>query len=299
MSDIFREVEEEVRRERLEKIWKEYGDYIVAVAALLILAGAGWRLWNVYESREAVRASNRFMAAQNLLDGGQSKMAAQNFAKLAQTAPGGYAKLSQLAEADALAAANNKAAALNIYRKLASDSDEILSAIARIRAAWVLVDGAPKSDVENLIGPLASNDSPWRDIAREILAYADYRAGATAQAQKEFASLAKDAKAPSGVRGRSQAMATLLGAGGGKDFGQIPPMLPETPVTVQKPGGATPDAAPSAPSSAAPRAAAPGAAPSVTTPPAAAPKSAAPVSNAPKPAPSGGTNTNPKGPPRK
>ena len=40
MSDIFREVEEDVRRERLEKIWKEYGDYIVAALALLILAGA-------------------------------------------------------------------------------------------------------------------------------------------------------------------------------------------------------------------------------------------------------------------
>jgi hypothetical protein len=291
VSDIFREVEEEVRRERLERIWKEYGDYIVAVAALLILAGAGWRLWNVYESREAARASNRFMAAQNLLDGGQSRMAAENFAKLAQTAPGGYAKLSQLAEADSLAASNNQAAALNIYRKLAGDNDEILSAIARIRAAWILVDGAPKSDLENLIGPLAANDSPWRDIAREVLAYADYRGGAVAQAQKEFDTLAKDKKAPSGVRGRSQAMATLLAASGGKDFGQIPPMLPETPVTVQKPGGA----APTVTSGTAPPTAS-GTAPPANAPPATAAKTAAPVSNVSKPASSGGTNANPKGP---
>lgn len=290
MSDIFREVEEEVRRERLERIWKEYGDYIVAAAALLILAGAAWRLWNVYEGREAVRASNRFMAAQSLLESGQSRMAAENFAKLAQNAPSGYAKLSQLAEADGLAASNKQAAALNIYRKLAGDSDQILSAIARIRAAWLLVDGAPKSDVENLVGPLASNDSPWRDIAREILAYADYRAGAIAQAQKEFESVAKDPKAPSGVRGRSQAMATLLGAGGGKDFGQVPPMLPETPVTLKKSDTSAAAAKPTAaPSGAAPE----------NAPPAQAAKTAAPVSNAPKAAPPGGTTTNPKGPSRK
>jgi hypothetical protein len=289
VSDIFREVEEEVRRERLERIWKEYGDYIVAVAALLILAGAGWRLWNVYEARQAAQASNRFMAAQTLLDSGQGRMAAQNFARLAQTAPGGYAKLSQLAEADGLAASNNPAAALNIYRKLAADSDEILSAIARIRAAWIMVDGAPKSDVENLIEPLASNDSPWRDIAREILAYADYRAGAMAQAQKEFDSLSKDKKAPSGVRGRSQAMATLLAAGGGKDFGQIPPMLPETPVRVQKSGGAAPATASTA---------AAGAAPPATAPTASGAKTSAPVSTT-KPTPPGGTTTNPKGPSRK
>jgi hypothetical protein len=241
VSDIFREVEEEVRRERLERIWKEYGDYIVAIAALLILAAAGWRLWNVYQVREAARASDRFIAAQALQQSGQAHAAAQMFARLSQTAPGGYANLSQLAEADALAA-SNKPAALNIYRKLASSSDDVLSAVARLRAAWILVEGAPKSDIDSMIGSLAADDSPWRDVAREILAYADYRAGATEHAQSEFQRLGKDPRAPPGVRARSEAMATFLSAGGSKDFGQVPPMLPETPVIPKSAPNAPPAA---------------------------------------------------------
>jgi hypothetical protein len=283
VSDIFREVEEEVRRERLERIWKEYGDYIVAAAALLILAAAGWRLWNVYQTREAARASDRFIAAQALQQAGQAHSAAEMFAKLSQTAPGGYATLSQLAEADALSASNNKAAALNIYRKLASSGDDILSAVARLRAAWILVDGAPKSDIEALVGPLATNDSPWRQVAREILAYADYRAGAAAQAQSEFQQLVKDPKTPAGVKGRSQAMATFLSAGGSKDFGQVPPMLPETPVVPKPSGGTTPAAAPTGKAPAAPGG-----------------NAAAPPSKTPVTAPAhGAANTNAKGPPRK
>ncbi|MBV9063134.1 MAG: tetratricopeptide repeat protein [Alphaproteobacteria bacterium] len=235
MSDIFREVEEEVRRERLERIWKEYGDYIVAAAALVILAAAAFRLWTYYEARERARASNSYLAAQQLLQTGQPKAAAQTFARLSKTAPGGYAKLSQLQEAGALAASGNKAAALANYRRLAADSDEMISAVARIRAAWILVEAAPKAEVENMIGPLSADSSPWQPLAREILAYADYRAGALSQALAEFRALAKDAKAPDGVRGRSNAVATYLAAGGDKDVGKV--SFPE--IAGQPKGGAS------------------------------------------------------------
>jgi hypothetical protein len=239
LSDIFREIEEEVRRDRLEKIWKEYGDYIVAAAALVILAAAGFRLWNVYEARESAAASSRYLIAQQLLESGQARAAADAFARLSKTAPGGYAKLAQLQEADALQASGNTTAALANYRKLATDSDEMISAVARLRAAWILVEGAPKSDVESLIGGLAAESSPWHQIAREILAYADYHAGATKQALAEFRTLSKDPKAPAGVRGRSNGMVTFLTAGGESNVGKpVYPELPGTLTRVAKPGAA-------------------------------------------------------------
>ena len=239
MSDIFREVEEEVRRDRLEKIWKEYGDYIVAAAALLILAAAGFRLWNVYEAREQAAASGRYLTAQQLLQSGQARAAAEAFAHLSKTAPSGYAKLAQLEEANALQASGNATAALANYRKLATDGDEMISAIARLRAAWILVEGAPKSEVESLIGGLAAESNPWHQVAREILAYADYHAGATKQALAEFAALSKDPKAPAGVRGRSKAMVTFLTAGGESNVGKsVYPELPGTLTPVTKPGAA-------------------------------------------------------------
>lgn len=228
MSDIFREVEEEVRRERLEKIWKEYGDYIVAAVALLILAAAAFRLWTYYESRERARASSSFLAAQQLLESGQTRAAAQQFSRLSQTAPSGYSKLSQLSAADALAASGNKAAALNLYRKLIDSGDEMLGDVARIRAGWILVEGAPKSQVESTLGALAAAGSPWHQVAGEILAYADFRAGDKQRALAEFRALAHDPKASDGVRRRSDAMVTYLTAGGERDVGK--PLYPSHPV---------------------------------------------------------------------
>jgi hypothetical protein len=238
VSDIFREVEEEVRRERLEKIWKEYGDYIVAAAALIILAAAAFRLWTYYQARERARASDEYLVAQQLLGSGQPLAAAKAFGRLGQNAPSGYAKFAQLESANALADQGNTTEALGIYRKFASDSDDIIAAVARLKAAWIVVEGAPKSDVESLVGALAADTSPWKQVAREILAYADYRAGAVKQAQAEFEALANDSKAPPGVRGRSKALATFIAAGGGKDVGTVPmPEIPKVPsASLLKPG---------------------------------------------------------------
>ena len=40
VSDIFHEVDEEVRREQLKKLWDRYGNYVVAAAFLLVAAVA-------------------------------------------------------------------------------------------------------------------------------------------------------------------------------------------------------------------------------------------------------------------
>ena len=57
MSDIFREVEEDVRRERFEQIWKQYGDYIIAGVAVIVIAIAGYELWQRYEETQRLKSS--------------------------------------------------------------------------------------------------------------------------------------------------------------------------------------------------------------------------------------------------
>jgi len=49
VSDIFSEVEEEVRRERWEKLWKNYNGVIIAAAAIIVTAVAGWQAWDRYQ----------------------------------------------------------------------------------------------------------------------------------------------------------------------------------------------------------------------------------------------------------
>ncbi|HEY3637632.1 MAG TPA: tetratricopeptide repeat protein [Rhizomicrobium sp.] len=222
MTDIFREVEEDVRREQYEKLWKKYRDHVIAGVAIVIIGVAGYRLYQVYEQREAEKASVAYQAAAQLLESGQPRAAEPQFAALAKSAPSGYAKLSQLAQADALFASNQHNAAIRLYEQIANQSDPYFAAVARMHAAWTIVDGAPKAEVQSLLAPLTDPNNSWHDLAQEILAYADLRAGDTAAALKSYQLLKDDPKAPSSLHTRASAMVRFLNGGGAITYGHVP-----------------------------------------------------------------------------
>jgi hypothetical protein len=236
VSDIFHEVEEEVRRERLEKIWKDYSDYIVAAICLLVIGVAGLQLWRVYDQRERAKASEAYSQAEQLYESGQTDLAAQSFAHLAATAPSGYAEIARLQEADAMMASGKHDEAIALYKKIVAGDNKLLAEVARIHEAWGVADTASRADLEKLLSPLTDATNPWRYTAREIFAYWDYHNGDTAKAQQEYASLAAASGLPAQVHGRALAMSTFLKAGGDKDYGHVPPpTVPAVPAAAAAP----------------------------------------------------------------
>jgi hypothetical protein len=231
VSDIFHEVEEEVRRERFEKLWKKYGDYAITAVAVVVIGIAGYKFWDRYETQQRMNASSAFNGALQAYNGGNAAAAASAFGDLAKTAPGGYATMARLAAADALYTSGNRGEAIALYKAMIAKDNSPIANVARIRIAWATIETAPKSELETLLAPLTSPTSAWRFVAREVMAYADYRAGATATAQREYETLAADTNAPPALRARVRAMATFIKAGGDKDFGTVP--KPPVPVPAQ------------------------------------------------------------------
>ena len=115
-----------------------------------------------------------------------------------------------------------------IFKSLAQDDDGLIGSIARLRGGWILAADGPRADLDALIAPLTDPTSPWRFSAREILAYADFHAGLSAKAQREFQDIASDKGASVSMRRRTAAMATFLKNGGMANYGKVPP-LPAIP----------------------------------------------------------------------
>lgn len=232
MSDIFREVEEDVRREKLQKFWKAYGDYMIALAAVIIIGIAGWQLWQRYEAKQRDAASVAFTAAQRITD---PKAAAVAFADLAKTAPKGYRLLARLEQAHSMLASGQRDGALALYKEIADEDKGGPGAVARLRQGWALADTNSRTDLETLLAPLRQPSSAWKQMADEILAYSDYHNNQIAKAATEFTALANDAGAPAQLRVRAKAMGDYLKQGAGKDFGSVPP-----PAPIPAPGAVAP-----------------------------------------------------------
>ena len=215
MSDIFREVDEEVRREQLKKLWDQWGNYLVAAAVLIVLGIAAWRAWDWWEMKQAQEAGTRFEAALATAQAGKHEEAEAAFAKIAADSPSGYRTLARLREAAELAQRDH-AAAIKAYDALAADSrmGRTLQDLAALRAALLLVDSAPASEIQARLEPLTAADRPFRHSARELIALAAWRSGDVKTARRWFDMIVTDAETPSGTRSRIEMMMALADAEG-------------------------------------------------------------------------------------
>ena len=67
MSELFNEIDEEVRRDQLKKLWDQYSIYIVAAALLIIASVGGWRGYQYLEAKKAAEAGAAFDKATRTL----------------------------------------------------------------------------------------------------------------------------------------------------------------------------------------------------------------------------------------
>ncbi|HRE61384.1 MAG TPA: tetratricopeptide repeat protein [Micropepsaceae bacterium] len=237
MSDIFREVEEEVRREQYRKLWDRYGFYAVSVAVLVILAVAGFTLYRSWQHGEAEAAADIYERASTDATEGKLESAVSQFTALRADGPAGYAAIAGMRLAAAMADANQPAQTVALYEELIQTiTDPSLKAAVAIKLAWMVADIEPVDQIKARVAAFTGDDSLWRHAARELLAYQEYRAGRFAEAKAAFEALSADAGSPRGVKDRADRMVDVLTTMLDAPDAVVPP-APDT----------TPDEAPDAP----------------------------------------------------
>jgi hypothetical protein len=186
MSDIFHEVDEEVRRDRAAEFWKKYQNQILAVAVLIVLASAGFRYWQYERERSAQAAGDQFQQALAALEAGKQDEAKAGLDKIAAQGPSGYRALAQLTAAGARAAKDPQGA-IGAFDAVAGDAaiDPLMRDTARLRAALLRVD-IPGEEQKGsaALTSLSADNSPYRRLAALAL-------GALALERKDYDDAAK------------------------------------------------------------------------------------------------------------
>ena len=216
MSDVFREVDEAVRREQLKKLWDRYQYLIVAVVFLVVVGVGGWRVYEWQQVRQADRLGTQFENAIALADAGKNDEAEKIFGQIAADGTPAYRALARIRQAAALAQ-TNPAAATEMYRQISADTgvEQVLRDLASVRAAGLLIDAGSYADARKLLEPLAQPGRDFRHAARELLALNAWKAGDRAGATKWYAAILTDPEAPASSRTRVE-MLIALGAADGK-----------------------------------------------------------------------------------
>lgn len=212
MSELFDEVDEEVRRDQLKKLWDKYSLFIIALAILVVAGVGGWRGYQYLEGKKAAEAGAAFDRAVELSDQNKHAEAEAAFADLITKAPSGYRNLARLRMAAEVAIRDQPAAA-KLYDEIAADRsvggpDQDL---ARIRGAQMVMDTTTYPNmVQRLEAMATSKDSTFRHSARELLALSAWRANDATAARQWLDQIANDGETPPSLRSRAEALQALL-----------------------------------------------------------------------------------------
>jgi hypothetical protein len=211
VSELFDEVDEEVRREQLKKLWDKYSIHIVGLALLIIAGVGGWRGYQYFEAKKAAEAGATFDRAIELSEQSKPAEAEAAFAELAAKAPGGYRTLARLRAAAEVAKRDPQAAA-KMYDEVAADRsvETPFQELARLRAAGLMLDSASYADMLQRLQPSTAPGATFRHSARELLALSAWRNGDTTAARKWLEAIAEDGETPAGLRSRAEALQALL-----------------------------------------------------------------------------------------
>jgi hypothetical protein len=211
VSELFDEVDEEVRRDQLKKLWDQYSIYIVALALLIIAGVGGWRGYQYLETKKAAEAGAAFDKAAELSEANKHAEAEAAFADLAAKAPWGYRMLARLRTA-AEVASRDKPAAAKMFDDIAADTGVGAPErdLARIRAAQLLLETTTYPNMLQRLEPATAAGATFRHTARELLALSAWRANDTTATRQWLDLIANDGESPPSLRSRAEALQALL-----------------------------------------------------------------------------------------
>ena len=219
MSDdsFIREVDEELRQDRARDLWRRYGIWAIAGAVAIVAGTAGIRGYQYWVESRANASGDAFLQAMTLANDGKSDEALKALAGLEKDGYGAYPVLARMRAATVRAEKGEFDAAVKGFDAVAADTAiaDAIRDMARLRAAFLLVDHGGREDVAARIEPLTFDANPLRHSAREALALAGWKAGNASDALKLFEQVSADESAPRNNRRRAEIMAELIRGSGG------------------------------------------------------------------------------------
>jgi hypothetical protein len=212
MSDIFQEVDEEVRRDKAVEFWKKYQNLIIAGAALIVLIAAGYRFYENRKLSAEQAAGSAFQQALALDHDNKGADAQSALAAIAANGASGYRTLARLAGAAVVSKSDPKGA-IAVYDALAADASigPLFQETAKLRAALLRLDLGDQA-AKPALTALAAPTGAYRHTARLALGVLALDAGDFVEAGKELDLVVADPEAPVAEKRSAESLLGLVAA---------------------------------------------------------------------------------------
>jgi hypothetical protein len=249
VTDLFEEVEEQLRSDRYKQFARKALPWMLGIAAAALIATLGYWGYDSYRGKQIANASEQYAEAVDAMAAGDKTKAGQLWTEVSKSPAKAYKSLALMHLAAFQIEANKPAEAVKLLDEAAeAATDPLIGDAARLKSAFALLDTAPLKDLEGRLKPLMEEGHPYRVQAREALAFAKLNAGDLAGARGDFVLISQSLDAQQGAQARAQAAIGLIDSGSAKAVPAVvkaaqalpPPMTIDPGAIIGPPPGAAP-----------------------------------------------------------
>ncbi|CBI76738.1 conserved protein of unknown function [Bartonella clarridgeiae 73] len=210
------EVNEELRQEKFYAFWKRYGFLIIGAIIVFVLMIAFYQIYHHQQMNKASNVGDKFIKSLDLADAHHFDEAIKQLESVKKSDFGGYPFLAGLREASLWMERGDAVKSVKMFDVIVANerAPQILRKVAKIRAAYILVDIGTFDDVIQRVKDMANDIDPMRMSAREALGLAAYKANKMENAVYYFQKIVEEGAIGFKITDRAKIMLELIQASG-------------------------------------------------------------------------------------
>jgi hypothetical protein len=220
VSEIFNELEQELNedlhRDKLIRIWNQYGKYIVAALVLVLGCIIGYMSWRSYKEAKAIDSTQQLIKILRQVEQGKIMDAFAELRELSNKSSSDIKTLTEFIYSGLRLKVYEQSGKINELQEQELDElvalekdvkqDIVWRDLAALTTVLYKFDILSPQELIKKLRPLISVDRPFMFSALEITAFLHMKAGEFEEAKSLFEQISKDANAPAEMRQRAELM---------------------------------------------------------------------------------------------
>jgi len=188
VADIFDELEEDLKEQKIFDLWHKWGNWIIGAALLIVIGAAGVPVWKYYHHSIKTDESARYSNALALVQKGQNQDAQKILEELSANGKTGYAQLAALQLAALNQSAGSIDGALKIYQDLdlKNSSNLSFSGLAKVLSGYSGINSSQAGTIATQFTSLASSGNPFQGLSLELQGLYALEKGDKSKAAEDF-----------------------------------------------------------------------------------------------------------------
>ena len=211
MSNLFNEIDDDLRQDRLKSIWASYKNSIFAAVIVISLILIGSESYQYLSKSKAEKSGLLFSQIIESIGDDNHELASDFIDELLESGSSDYKTYALLLRSENLISQDKLTEAKETYIDLIKKAENsLIRDVAKLKLSYLNVDSSSFDEIEEELSIILEDDSPLSLFAYEVLAMSAYKHGLYQRGTEYLNIIVTNEKTTNGMFERAQMMLRVI-----------------------------------------------------------------------------------------